>query len=348
MGRLIARATREYCDARSVRFEILTLARPEEHLLGQGFHVRRTSQLGMAARIGLLSLLPDRTRLIFDHAGPAEVQGVLPAVARCPYAVYLHGIELWSPMPRRRRIALESAAIRVANSRYTVARARTVTPSLPDAEIVPPAVDAAVSGTPDPAILRRAGSGYVLTVGRMLSDERYKGHELLFAAIASLRNEGVPARLVVAGKGDDQPRLARAAAAAGLSDAVTFTGFVDEVTLACLYARAAAFAMPSTNEGFGITYVEAMRAGTPAIALAESAAAEILEEGRTGFLVPANHSALAARIGRLLRDPELRGRLGACAAEVWRTRYSTSRFSQSWASILSRLLESNGVREPAR
>jgi phosphatidyl-myo-inositol alpha-mannosyltransferase len=76
-----------------------------------------------------------------------------------------------------------------------------------------------------------------------------------------------------------------------------------------LYAQAWTFCLPSTYEGFGIPYVEALAAGTPVVATPNPGAAYILRDGRDGFL--AADGELAAALVALLGDPEKRGRIGS-------------------------------------
>src|SRR4029453_732733 len=93
------------------------------------------------------------------------------------------------------------------------------------------------------------------------------------------------ARLVIAGDGDDRRRLEQKAAALGLGGRVSFLGYVTEERLHQLYARCAFFVMPSGRlEGFGLAFLEAMRAGKACIGGA-GAAEEVIENGVTGRIV---------------------------------------------------------------
>ena len=118
------------------------------------------------------------------------------------------------------------------------------------------------------------------------------------------------ARLVVAGDGDDRPRLEARAAALGLGGAVLFTGFVSEATLAELYRRAAVFVMPSLGEGFGLVYLEAMRAGKPCVAARGSAAEEVVERRRDR---PARRPRRSGGARRRARAPARRSRRSPAA-----------------------------------
>ncbi len=126
---------------------------------------------------------------------------------------------------------------------------------------------------------------------------------------------------VVAGDGALRPYLAELARSCGVAEQVVFTGRVDEETKAALLRGCRAFAMPSRAsraaaqfEGFGIVYIEAARAGRPAIAARAASADEVVTDGVTGILVdPDAPLSFAAGALTLLDDAALSDRLGAAA-----------------------------------
>ncbi len=187
----------------------------------------------------------------------------------------------------------------------------------------------------DAALFSRLGRGFLLIVGRMDPSERYKGHDQLLEALTALPE----ARLVVAGDGGDRPRLEAKAASLGIGDRVVFTGFLSEATLAELYRRCAAFVMPSLGEGFGLVYLEAMRAGKPVLAARGSAAEEIVVEGQTGLLAdPEDRPALRAALARLLGEPGTARRMGEAGYERWRKEFGIERFRERVRGMLERLV----------
>ncbi|HTQ81062.1 MAG TPA: glycosyltransferase family 4 protein [Thermoanaerobaculia bacterium] len=281
---------------------------------------------------------------VYDLLGPARLQAWLPGSWRAPYLVPLYGIEAWRPLPWDRFEALANANVRLAISAFTAVRAREANPGLPEIDLLPLCLEERPpTGTVDGSLLDRVGEGYVLIVGRMAATERYKGHAQLLMAISQLRSRRPDLRLVIAGEGDDRPRLERLAAGLGLaSPRVFFTGFVSEATLAHLYQRCAIFAMPSTGEGFGLVYLEAMQAGRPCLAARGSAAAEVVDDGVTGFLVdPLDPQAIADRLDRLLDEPELAQRLGEAGRRRFLTTFSRERFNARLSSHLATLTTCN-------
>jgi glycosyltransferase involved in cell wall biosynthesis len=152
---------------------------------------------------------------------------------------------------------------------------------------------------------------------------RWKGHDDLIAALDIIRRESPNVRLLIVG--EDDPRanpgggsyraeLGQRIAALGLERSVVFTGFRTDV--ARLIATSDVFCQPSAEEPFGMVYLEAMAMKRPVVAYASGGAPEVVSDGETGLLVPrGDTAALAQVLLRLIRDPELRRRLGEAGRE---------------------------------
>lgn len=332
-GRLLAGACARFARERGIGFRILTLGR--DGAPSPGVEVRsfagRQASLALAVWRGQAADRPPA--YVFDLLGPARVQAWVPASLRAPYLVALHGIEVWRPLSRDRRKTLAHATKRLAFSTYTVERARPYCPDLDGTAVIPLALEEREpAGMADPGVLERAGRDFLLLVGRMAASERYKGHDEVLEALPK------GARLVVAGEGDDRPRLEARAAELGVAERVCFTGFVSEATLAELYRRCVAFVMPSRGEGFGLVYLEAMRAGKPCIAARGSAAGEIVVDGETGFLLdPDDRRELSTLLSTLLDRPERARRMGEAGRERWQQEFGLERFQERLAPVLERL-----------
>ena len=278
--------------------------------------------------------------IVFDLLGLARMQALLPRRLLAPFAIALYGIDAWRPQRRSARIALRRASHRVAISRATAERAR---PFLPDAPltVLPLALEEAEPwGSVDHDLLTRLGDGFFMIVGRMAASERYKGHDVLLDALG-----GSSARLVIVGDGDDRERLEERTRALGLDGRVAFTGFVAEATLVALYQRCLALVMPSPDEGFGLVYLEAMRAARPCIGARGSAAAEIIVDGETGLLVdPHDVTAVREGLDRLLEQPQLATRLGQAGLARWRSHFRRAHFVERLRPIVQSLLAEATVK----
>jgi D-inositol-3-phosphate glycosyltransferase len=168
----------------------------------------------------------------------------------------------------------------------------------------------------------------VLFVGRI---EPLKGLDILLEAIALLRQRdfGVcPFCLVIIG-GDsteseaamsaEMTRLQELSVRLGLTDLVAFLGKRDQDTLPYYYSAAEAVVVPSFYESFGMVALEAMACGTPVVASQVGGLAFLVQDGVTGLTVPYEEpAALADRLALLLKDPDLRARMGRQAANFAR------------------------------
>jgi glycosyltransferase involved in cell wall biosynthesis len=165
---------------------------------------------------------------------------------------------------------------------------------------------------PDPAV-HRATEPTFLFIGRL---KRYKRVDLAVEAVARLKGEGVAARLQIAGRGDEEPRLRALVERMGLEDRVSFEGFVSEERKRDLMRRAWATVLPSPKEGWGITNIEAAACGTPAVVSDSPGLRESVVHGRTGLIVPhADVPALADALRSLAADRAEMERLGRGALE---------------------------------
>lgn len=321
-GRLLLRAVRDFADERDVELRLLTLGGRDEvphGIDGQAFDGDRRA---LARAVWRAQFGEGFRHQVYDFLGVARIQGILPRPFIARYLLYVYGIEVWRPLAGARRRALASATVRLACSSHTVERLRRHNPRAPQVTPLHLAIQDAMSAdgngshAVDESLLARVGEGFLLIVGRMAGD-RYKGHEDLLAALARLAAAHPGLRLVVVGEGNDRARLEAHARELSVADRVVFTGFVDAATLAAIYRRSAVFAMPSDGEGFGLVYLEAMRAGKPCVALQGSAAAEIIVDGQTGRLVEPGAEALERALAELLRDPVSTAAMGAAGRERW-------------------------------
>jgi phosphatidylinositol alpha-1,6-mannosyltransferase len=174
------------------------------------------------------------------------------------------------------------------------------------------------------AVRARYGLGarpVVVCVSRLVPR---KGQDMLVRALPSVRAACPDVALLLVGGGRYADELAALAGSLGVADAVTFTGGVPHGELAAHYAAGDVFAMPCRTrrrgldvEGLGIVYLEASASGLPVVGGDSGGAPDAVREGETGYVVDGRDvPALAERLVTLLRDPELRARLGR-AGRAW-------------------------------
>ena len=275
---------------------------------------------------------------IFSHVGIARAQTLIPRPLRRPYAVLLCGIEVWDPaLAPDRKKTLKLATSRIAISKFTADRVNSVHPEIGRVSICPLALlpretELAVY---DQDLVARIAERSVLIVGRMNRAERYKGHDELLECWPTVLQKVPEAQLVVAGRGDDVERLRAKAGELGIGDSVLFTGFISDATLDAVRKRVTIFALPSRGEGFGLVYLEAMRAGLPCIGGTEDAARDVIVDGKTGLLAdPRNRVELARSIVRLLQSRELSAIYGAAGKRRFEEAFTFPRYCERLRTVL--------------
>lgn len=260
--------------------------------------------------------------------------------------VFVHGEEVWKPLPALRRWAVQSADRVLAPSDDTLSRAvqeqrlfrgkgRKLAWSL-GPEFDPHAVPIA---TPFPPGF--PPGRVILTVGRWETSEAYKGADHLIAALPLLLAKFPDVRLVAVGEGSDLPRLQSLARGSGVPGRVHFLPFMTRDELPSAYDHCEIFAMPSRGEGFGLVFIEAMARAKPVIGGAHGGTPEIIDDGVDGYLVRYGDVAqLADRLGLLLANDSLRQEMGAQALSKARRDFTFAHFSAKLAAILNELEES--------
>jgi glycosyltransferase involved in cell wall biosynthesis len=169
---------------------------------------------------------------------------------------------------------------------------------------VPSAIDAGELGSGDQRRVReafglRADQPLIGVVAQLI--ER-KGHDVLLAALPSLRRTHPGLVAILFGRGPCDERLRELARARGVDDAVIFAGYRDD--LPALLPGLDVLVHPARAEGLGVSLLQAAAAGVPVVASRTGGIPEAVRDGDTGLLVPpGNPAALGQAIDRLLSDP---------------------------------------------
>ena len=256
--------------------------------------------------------------------------------------VMCHGVEVWEPLPARRKAALMAADMVLAPSTYTAEKLHTVQGvDVEKIRILPWPIDPLMLRLADAPSSLTLPEGFpqghvILTVGRWVAAERYKGADDMIRAIPQLMNSVPDVRLVLVGNGDDLPRLKDLMAELSLGASVRFYDRLSREQLAACYAHADVFALPSTGEGFGLVFLEAMAFGVPVVGAAAGGVTDIIKDGVNGRLVPGKDLAtLVGKLGQLLGDGAMRATLGKKGAEIVREKYQFQAFERRVESLLA-------------
>jgi len=174
-----------------------------------------------------------------------------------------------------------------------------------------------------PTTRKNRESRNLLYVGRL---EKYKGIHFLLKGFSKI--EGLPdAQLVIVGRGPYKQDLISLAENLKISKSVKFMGYVSDQELPEIYSSSNVFVTLPQQEVFGIALVEAMAYGLPVIATNVGGIPEIVQTGKTGFLLdfPPDEEKLAETITLLLKDQEYADKMGIMARESVLSRFSWDR-----------------------
>ncbi len=139
------------------------------------------------------------------------------------------------------------------------------------------------------------------------------------------------AKLVVAGSGPEREFLQKLAAELGIAEAVTFTGRVDNESMASLYRSANVMINPSLADNMPISVLEALASGVPVVSTNVGGVPYLVDHGTTALLVPARDAeAMAEAVLALLGDPSLAKRISEAGIE------SVQQYT--WPNVRDRLL----------
>ena len=206
---------------------------------------------------------------------------------RRPAVTILHGIEAWKPLPRTPARVLDGLDGVICVSAVTRERFLSWSCFRGPAFVLPNAIHLERFGIRAPAseIVERwglRGKRVLLTFGRMVAAERYKGFDEVIEVLPSLPGDVV---YLAAGSGSDLPRLRAKAQSLGLDGRVVFTGYIEEQEKIDVYNLADVYVMPSRGEGFGFVLLEALACGVPVIGSRHDGTREALLGGELGRLV---------------------------------------------------------------
>ena len=338
----IAQYNRDFLTAASTapgieQVEILPRHAPDAFTLPPGLRQVAPGEGRIGYILRALSMaLSGKIGVIFcGHINLVPLAALAARLSRSKLVVQTHGIEAWGDPGKPYRSALESADLVLCVSRYTRAQVLSWAAIDPERVVVVPNTVGPMFTPGDASALRTAwgltGKRVLLTVARMDARERYKGHERVIASLSSLPGDVV---YVVLGEGNDMARIEAFARDTGVADRVLFKGGVTRDILIEAYRMADLYVMPSTGEGFGIAFLEAMASGTPALGLAVAGATDALCDGALG--IAASEEDFAAALARQLADgkPDPQALSAAVAA-----RFGNETFTACTRGTLKRLLQ---------
>lgn len=159
-----------------------------------------------------------------------------------------------------------------------------------------------------------------------------KNHEMFLRAGAELIRTGESITLVVVGDGPRRSHLEALARAMGIASSVHFMGSRDDVS--GVLGGMDVAALTSVSETFPLTLLEAMSAGLPVVATAVGDVPRIVQDGRTGFVVPpGDESGLTQRLRELVRDASVRSAMGEAGSRRVRDHFTVGAMVEKYEAL---------------
>ncbi len=188
----------------------------------------------------------------------------------------------------------------------------------------------------------------LLCMGRMVPE---KGFDVAIEALARVHAQIPEARLVITGDGPERTSLECRAEALGVADRTEFLGWVAADQLPNVLDRSTIMLVPSRGgvELFGLVAAEAALAGRPVVAARTGGLSEVVLDGRTGLLVPADDSdAMANAVTQLLENEEFANKLGTQAADSAKVRFGLDSFVRGYDDLYRQVLEQEATNRESK
>lgn len=239
--------------------------------------------------------------------------------------VILHGIEAWN-IRKRSSFFLNFPSQYWAVSQYTKTQFQ-VSSKLNEDKVVQIFNTLPPDWTEDHEVRY---SSYFLSVCRLVKEESYKGVDLSIKAVAALKDkmQALGFSYIIVGHGDDVQRHRELAEQYGVGDLVHFKEGLSDSELSQLYARCNFFILPSTGEGFGIVFLEAMAYKKACVGAKNCGSEDVISDQKTGFLIEQKEEEIKRTLKNLLDNQEQVITLGKAGYEKLENEFSFPRFSK--------------------
>ncbi|MDA9269667.1 glycosyltransferase family 4 protein [Amylibacter sp.] len=287
--------------------------------------------------LNVLKLLRANNAVIVGHLNLAPVALLLKRMGLIKkYLIVIHGIECWSRVSLLRRISLHSADVIVATTKYTV-EVCSRNNNIPKSKfaVIPLTTKQNLASK----IRERSNQVFnILFVGRLEESEKYKGLEHVIEAVQSVIKQGIPCKLTIVGDGDSRQRIQDSVGFPYKKD-IAFLGRVSSKEMESIYEKSHLFVMPSSGEGFGIVFLEAMSQGIPCIGGDHGGSPEVIADGVDGYLVKyGKPEILVEKIMNLYFNHELYSSFSKESIRSVDANFSFNKFTDRWNDVIAKLV----------
>ena len=327
---------------RGVEVRILSLRAPTEELrhdvVVRARLLEQTFYEEAPYREALREFQPHLVHAHFARQATAKAREIAAELHR-PFTFTAHGYDVYRRPPEdfAERAGAAAAVVTVsrANARHIE---RNFGVSAADLSVIPCGIDTErfrPAPGPKPAPPR------ILCVARLVP---VKNHELLLRACSLLKERGREFRCVLVGDGTGRRDLETLRAELRLEGHVAMEGALTQAGVLEHWREAAIGTLTSVSEGMPVALMEAAACGVPVVATDVGGVAELVDHGRTGFLVPSGDvAALAAALESLLAEPETAREMGRAARSRAEERFSIRRGVDALLALWEEILDGRRI-----
>ncbi|HEY9810723.1 MAG TPA: glycosyltransferase [Halomicronema sp.] len=267
----------------------------------------RTLHYSLNLAIGAIKKHPGL--ILCGHLNFAPVAYSIHRLTGIPYWIFVYGTDAWNIKDPIKKNALHSAQKIISISAYTRDRLIAEQNLNPNRIfLLPVTFDASrfqIAQKPKNLLQKHnlnPEQPIILTVTRLSSSDGYKGYDKIIQALPKIQQTLPNVHYLIAGQGDDRPRIEELIKNLNLQNYVTLTGFISDEELPSYYNLCDVFAMPSKGEGFGIVYLEALASGKPTLGGNQDGAIDALCNGELGALIdPDNINEITQTLTQILQ-----------------------------------------------
>jgi len=266
---------------------------PDSHLnivfCGSKFSLLKKMKFLIYSIAHIIKAKPDI--LICGHIHFSPICFLAKKIFKTRYIIITHGVEAWNIHSSLEKMALCYADTIISVSSFTKNRIGEQIPQTRNKTVILPNSVSGKMFYPKPKsqqLIAKHGlkkERIILTVARLDASEKYKNHDKIIMSLPYVLKKMPNLKYLIVGKGDDTERIKSLVHSLALDDYVLLTGGVPHDELIDYYNLADIFVMPSTGEGFGIVFIEALACGKPVIAGNQGGAIDALLGGKLGLLI---------------------------------------------------------------
>ena len=185
----------------------------------------------------------------------------------------------------------------------------------------------------------------VFSAAMFRADVKTEGLTWVIRVCGEVLRRGSPLRLVIAGDGKQRDKLQRLAAEQ-LGERVIFVGKIPRNKMYRYYSACDLFVFPGIRESLGLVFLEAQSCGLPVVAFDNAGVPEAVANGKSGFLVPMYAAEpFADAIDRLLKDSQLRRKMGRAAKSYIRQKHDLNQNYQKMENVLQSIIQTPDNRD---